>query len=129
MNITQKVALSSAIGGAVCAGVALLLSPTLWWIGMFAGFAAGYLAYEFKDAFVIVHRFLQRLPPWISWEMRDLRQKVVATFKKPHPFFYTGWILGFLASIPFIILPLITSNAYDKEMVFRLTMLSLMIIF
>jgi len=49
MNETRKIAFACFIGGAICSAVALLLAPTLWWLGMLAGFAGGYLSYEFRE--------------------------------------------------------------------------------
>ena len=48
MNERVKGALPRFIGGAIGGCVAALMDPTLWWLGMVAGYAAGYVAYEFR---------------------------------------------------------------------------------
>jgi len=49
VNETKKIALASATGGIIGTLVALIAATTLWWLGLLAGFAAGYLAYEFRE--------------------------------------------------------------------------------
>lgn len=46
---TKKIGISCFIGGFICASVALAVNPIFWWMGMLAGFAGGYLAYEFRS--------------------------------------------------------------------------------
>jgi len=46
----QKLLLACFLGGVVCSATAFLLTPTLWWLGIPAGFIAGYFAYEFREA-------------------------------------------------------------------------------
>lgn len=62
-NETMKIARACAIGGVICVAVALAVAPVLWWLGLIAGFASGYLAYEFREvlaAVPIVARFAWR---------------------------------------------------------------------
>lgn len=46
---TRKIAIACFIGGAICTAIALMVEPLFWWLGLLAGFAAGYISYEFKE--------------------------------------------------------------------------------
>lgn len=47
---TRKIAAACFAGGVICCLVALLVTPAYWWMGLLAGFAGGYLGYEFREA-------------------------------------------------------------------------------
>ena len=49
MEKTLKIGLACFIGGITTTGIALLVAPAFWWLGLIAGFPAGYLAYEFRE--------------------------------------------------------------------------------
>jgi len=108
MTETMKIARACFIGGALCSGVALLVAPALLWLGMIAGAAGGYVAYEFRA-------MLQAIPRAFR-TARAAAKKVSGFFfevgesayvltverllvfkewlKEPHPFFYPGFGLG-----------------------------------
>ncbi len=91
----RKIARACFVGGFVCALLATAIMPKLWWFGLMAGvaggFVSGYLAYEFK-------KVLQAIP--VAWRKsyRD-RSRAWAEIKKwfgePHPFLLTS-ILVFI---------------------------------
>lgn len=90
----KKIALACFIGGVICAAVAFIFTPNLWWLGLFAGFASGYLSYEFRQV-------LQAIPEaWHAacrgsrsmWEAEI--KKLKTWFAKPHPFVYPGALIG-----------------------------------
>lgn len=49
MTQTLKIFLACALGAFVGALVALQVNHNFWWVGLIAGFAVGYLTYEFKN--------------------------------------------------------------------------------
>lgn len=56
MTTTGKVITACFTGGAIGTAIALLLAPWLAWLGASAGFAAGYVAYEFRSVIAAVPR-------------------------------------------------------------------------
>jgi hypothetical protein len=61
-NQTWKVFLACALGAFVGALVALQLNFSFWWVGLFAGFGVGYLAYEFENVVAAIQ--CQPNPAW-----------------------------------------------------------------
>lgn len=101
MKETQKIALACFIGGALGAFVTLLVSPTLWWFGMLAGFAGGYVSYEFKQV-------RQAIP--VAWKAAGgIRMEFVgeikAFFSQKHPFLYPALVLVVWPTQHIMILP------------------------
>ncbi|MFH0892615.1 MAG: hypothetical protein V1867_07640 [Candidatus Falkowbacteria bacterium] len=97
METTKKIAVACFIGGVICCGTALVFSPAYWWLGLFAGFAGGYLSYEFREIFRAVPHAL-RAASVASREYAHLRKEeffasIKAWFRRPHPFLYTGLIV------------------------------------
>ena len=132
MNETKKIGLACFVGGALCVLVALLVAPALWWLGIGAGIAGGYMAYEFRQilltiprAWKVAHRGsgatysgiiafgrtvgsrAQQLGSWIAFE-------VECFFSEPHPLTYPAAVLGTLLwlPIPLILLPWAYATAY-----------------
>ncbi|RJQ14565.1 hypothetical protein C4553_00635 [Candidatus Parcubacteria bacterium] len=80
MSHTAKVFLSCFIGGFIGALVALQMTPMFWWVGMIAGFAIGYLAYEFNKVIAAVPKAWNKMRnsfPKLWNEMRTLRPDAV----------------------------------------------------
>ena len=80
----KKIACACFIGGAVCSAIALLMAPTIWWLGMIAGFAGGYMSYEFKE-------FRKEAPAAfkeVGGKGKEIILHLLAFFKKPHPYAY-----------------------------------------
>lgn len=51
---TKKIAVACFIGGVLCCvvcAVAFMFAPALWWLGVIAGFAGGYISYDFREFF------------------------------------------------------------------------------
>ena len=46
---TKKIAIACFFGGVLGSFVALICTPAYFWLGSFAGFAGGYLSYEFRE--------------------------------------------------------------------------------
>lgn len=85
---TRKIDLACFVGGAICCAACiaatLYVSPRFWWLGVIAGFAVGYLAFEFGEV-------LRAIP--IAWKSArkgsSAAEKAIRTwFAEPHPFFY-----------------------------------------
>ncbi|MBI4098737.1 MAG: hypothetical protein HY437_01730 [Candidatus Magasanikbacteria bacterium] len=51
MSETKKIGIACAIGGAIGTAVALMVTVAFWWLGLLAGFCAGYVSYEFRAVF------------------------------------------------------------------------------
>jgi len=91
---TRKIALACFIGGILCAVVALIFAPQYWTIGLLAGFAGGYISYEFREVCKA-----------IPIALRATREEILKTFEseiagvkvwlpKPHPFVYPSVIVS-----------------------------------
>lgn len=105
---TKKIAVACFIGGALCCAVALIFTPTYWWFGLIAGFAGGYISYEFREvrravpvAALRAAQEVRRVVPialraaqksgTAGW--KDVIVKAKAWFSKPHPFFYPAAVI------------------------------------
>ena len=76
--------IACGIGGAVCTLAALLFTPAYWWLGLFAGFSAGYISGDFGDVVEAVPLALSR-----AWEetdawLRESARDVKEWFKRLH---------------------------------------------
>lgn len=69
MSDWLKIAIACFIGGVTCSGVALLVSPAYWWLGLLAGFAGGYVSFEFTAVPAAVKKVLANIP-----ERKKVRQ-------------------------------------------------------
>ena len=81
MNDTQKIGTACFVGGALCVLVALLVAPVFWWLGMVAGAAGGYVAYDIRETarvFIIAFRSSE-FGKWLL---------------KPHPFLLFALVVG-----------------------------------
>ncbi|MBI4149261.1 hypothetical protein HY491_02335 [Candidatus Woesearchaeota archaeon] len=82
------------VGGAVCTLVALLCAPAYWWLGLLAGFSAGYISGDFGEVLRAVPVALSR-----AWKQTDqgIRKAAAAArefFRKPHEVLYPGLVVG-----------------------------------
>lgn len=91
---TRKIAVACFIGGMLCCAVAFMFAPAYWWFGLLAGFAGGYISYEFREV-------LRTIP--VAW--RSARNEGVRVWKglidhvreylsKSHPFIYTASVIA-----------------------------------
>ncbi len=89
----KKIAFACFIGGAFCCAVALLFAPVYWWFGLIAGFAGGYISYEFREVRRAVPIALRaaRKGSMSAWE--NTLTKAQVWFSRPHPFFYPSAIV------------------------------------
>lgn len=97
---TRKIAFACFVGGVLCCGVALLFAPFYWWLGLIAGFAGGYISYEFREVLRAIPIALAAAKKGSlnAWENVIVNAK--AWLSQPHPFFY----LGALLTLPLTIL-------------------------
>lgn len=93
----RKIAIACFIGGAICCAFALMVAPVLWWFGMIAGFAGGYVTYELREVLRAIPVALCAAGKGSSWVWRSLVDVVEEYFKKPHPFAHLAAIIA----IPF----------------------------
>jgi len=104
---TRKIAVACFIGGILCAGLALILAPNYWFIGLLAGFAGGYLSYEFKEVPKAITSAWHATYQDTSGKMRESRNWL----SEKHPFLYFAAALTYL---PTIILPIyLTTDLMD----------------
>ncbi len=91
-----EIARACFVGGATFCLVALLIAPAFWWAGIVPGFAAGYLAYEFRE----VQRAIPRALADVSEVFAVVAVEIVEGFRefrsKPHPFGYPALLAGSL---------------------------------
>ncbi|MDD3101890.1 MAG: hypothetical protein PHE59_01985 [Patescibacteria group bacterium] len=111
---TRKIALACFIGGALCCAVALFAAPMYWWLGLLAGFAGGYLSYEFRGvckAAPVALRIATK-------ESRKIYQsEIVRTkewFSKNHPFAYLNIILAVIFGLYLIPYDWIIADTYPN---------------
>lgn len=90
---TKKIAIACFIGGAICCAVALMVAPALWWLGMFAGFAGGYVSYEFREVLRAIPVALRASGKGGSWAWKNLVEAVEEYIHKPHPFVYPAALI------------------------------------
>ncbi|HEY0010591.1 MAG TPA: hypothetical protein VGB97_01600, partial [Candidatus Paceibacterota bacterium] len=83
-----RIARASGIGGALCAIVALAVSPHLWWLGILVGFAGGYVAFEFRDV-------LRAIP--VAFKASDAA--IGKFFSKRHPVLYPSLAVGVVCAL------------------------------
>jgi len=86
---TKKIAIACFVGGVLFCVAALLFSPTYWWLGLIAGFAGGYISYEFRDV-------LKAIPVALQAAKKEGVQTLsnITTMMK-HPFVLFGLAISF----------------------------------
>jgi len=100
---TMKIGLACFVGGAVCTAVALLVLPALWWLGMLAGFAAGYLAYEFREVLQAVPKAARAARQGLFCGFSGFAEGLVFIknwfAKSEHPFFFGAILCTLICSV------------------------------
>lgn len=93
MDTTKKIAIACFVGGVLCSSVALVFTPDYWWLGLLAGFAGGYLGYEFREACKAIPVALRatRNGGTVAWD--GAVDRVREWRSHDHPFAYTGVFL------------------------------------
>lgn len=81
---TKKIAIACFIGAAIGTGVAVIVIPLFWWLGMIAGFGLGYLCYDLKE-------IREKAP--IAWRVAKKGSRYSLNcsldwLKRPHPVLY-----------------------------------------
>ncbi len=113
----REVGKASAIAAGMCVLAALLVAPQLWWLGLAAGIAAGltsgYVSYDFRKVVLAIP---------IAWNRTKLAcdvvggrafRKIVAFFRRPHPFGY-GAMLGGL-TLEILVVALFVARSIGSE--------------
>lgn len=97
---TRKIAIACFIGGVLCTLVALLATPKYWLLGTIAGFAAGYLAYDFRGVLRAIPIAFKRARKggwsfFVFWRdgIGRVWRDMVKWFRQPHPFYYSAMVL------------------------------------
>jgi len=106
-NETKNIAIACFIGGVICSATALLFAPAYWWLGMLAGFAGGYISYEFREVREAIPVAIENARYNLSdgWKMAGLLFTELKKFAlQPHPFALCWLIIntgfwGFLYAI------------------------------
>jgi hypothetical protein len=97
MTEMWKIALACFIGGVICTAVALLVAPAFWWLGIIAGFCAGYLAYEFGEVLRAIPIAFSATSKGFDEFRKWSERRVSATkewFSEQHPYIYGASFLG-----------------------------------
>ena len=98
---SRKIARACFSGGAVCV-LALLALPQYWLLGIMAGFATGYLSYEFLDLIrampmtISKIRYNMALSGWEKEKFSPFMRKTQTAASwalRPRPFFYLALIV------------------------------------
>jgi hypothetical protein len=90
---TKKIALACFIGGVICGAVALAVAPAIWWLGVLAGFAGGYISYEFRSVLAAIPLAWQSTRLAIPRKWQQAKQDFWQWLTEPRPFMYGGAIL------------------------------------
>jgi hypothetical protein len=98
MTELLKIARACFVGGIVCCGAAMLAAPAFWWLGLFAGFAGGYVAYEFREivraAPGAFRMAMHETKMYSTMRMASVYGVVKKFFDQPHPFLYPPLLLA-----------------------------------
>lgn len=86
---TRKIAIACFVGGALCCAVALIVARSFWWFGLIAGFAGGYISYEFREVCRNVPIALKRAGENVFGGAAGNWIRFKSFFLKPHPFLYS----------------------------------------
>ena len=118
----KKIAVACFIGGSLCCVVALIFAPVYWWLGLIAGFAGGYLSYEFREvrkAVPIAFRAARKCGASV-WDNAVVKiMKARAWLSKPHPFFYPAAVI----TVPFYIWGMYYFFQYTTGDIFKIGVL------
>ena len=90
---TKKIAIACFIGGALCCAVALMCSPVYWWFGMLAGFAGGYISYEFREVLRAVPVALRAAGRGSVWAWEEAVDRTREYLSERHPFIYSATVI------------------------------------
>jgi hypothetical protein len=122
---TKKIAVACFAGGALCCAVALVAAPVLWWLGILAGFAGGYISYEFREVLRAIPVALRaaRRGSAKAWDgaIAEARE----FFSEPHPLIYPAVAVMtpfYLWAMRFLGLELIKPSPDGHVILFALSM-------
>ncbi len=107
MTETLKIGRACFIGGVLCCAVAFLVAPKLFWLGIPAGLAGGYVAYQFRDVLLAIPRafaaalsvvrgmsgFFVEVGRYAWMDICEQAEDIWSWLKDPHPFFYPAFAL------------------------------------
>lgn len=87
----KKTVIVCFVGTAIGTAVALAVAPLFWWLGLLAGFGAGYFCCDLKEVW-------EKAP--IAWEKTKKRSTFpLAWLKKIHPFFWPFLLVFALSAL------------------------------
>ena len=102
----KKIAIACFVGGALCVVVALMcapMSPIFWCLGLLAGFAGGYLGYEFREMLRAIPIAWRKSHRGVSTWWTETDEEVREYFKKPHPEGYCFFVILFITTLGLLI--------------------------
>jgi len=103
---TKKIAIACFVGAAIGTVIALSVAPLFWWLGMLAGFGAGYLCYDLKEV-------REKAP--IAWTAaRKGSRYSLDWLKRPHPF-----LCLYLMTIPALVSVSVKLLPWREDLLFR----------
>jgi hypothetical protein len=91
---TKKIAVACFVGGVLCCGATLLLTPTFWWLGIIAGLAGGYISYEFREVLNAIPIALRAKREVLNDLIAEVREPIKKWRAKRHTFFSLGMIMS-----------------------------------
>jgi len=114
---TRKIAVACCIGGLLCCAVALMFAPIYWWFGLIAGFAGGYISYEFREVLKAVPVAARMAFNKSSEIYKAMYNSVRNKFSNtrawlndgPHPFLFPACLIA----LPFV---LISAHGLSSDM-------------
>ncbi len=90
----KKIAFACFIGGSICSAIALVFAPLFWWLGLIAGFAGGYISYEFREftrAIPVAFKSAWRISVGVQHSLISSAQEWAS---RPHPFLLLAILVG-----------------------------------
>lgn len=86
----RKIARACFIGGVLFCIAALLVSPRYWWLGMAAGFAGGYLSYEFRSVLAAIPTAWKAAKRTGAGATSTMFMSWRNWWARPHPFLFAA---------------------------------------